>query len=196
MNWSDIQIQVFDPSAAAYVANGGTARSQGLELELQTQFGGGWSAMFGYGYTDARVTNDFTNTDRGVVIFSADNGDPLPYVPKQTLTAGLGYNHTVAGGMMLDAHADLSFRSSVNTQINAGAAGYQVLDGFTTISVSGGLQISPHLHARLYVNNLTDTQGISVAGPVLKSANTFSEYNHDYVIRSRTMGMSLQYHFE
>jgi iron complex outermembrane recepter protein len=196
MNWSDIQIQVFDPSAAAYVANGGTARSQGLELELEGQLGNGWSAMLGYGYTDAKVTENFTNTDRGVVIFSANNGDPLPYVPKQTVTAGLGYARPVGSGMTLDAHADLSYRSSVTTQINDSAAGYQVLGGFTTMYLSGGLQFNAYLHARLYVNNLTNTPGVSVAGPVLKSANTFTEYNQDYLIRPRTIGVSLQYSFE
>jgi hypothetical protein len=43
---------------------------------------------------------------------------------------------------------------------------------------------------------LANTPGVSVAGPVLKSANTFTEYNHEYVIRPRTIGVSLQYSFE
>ena len=35
MRWKDIQIQLFDASSSAYVANGGTAVSRGVELEFE-----------------------------------------------------------------------------------------------------------------------------------------------------------------
>jgi iron complex outermembrane receptor protein len=196
MTWSDIQIQLFNATASAYVANGGTATSQGVELELEAQLGNGWSATFGYGYTDAKVTSDFTIIDKGIIILSAQGGNPLPYVPKQTMTAGLGYTRPLMSGVTLDAHADASYRSSVTTQVNSSAAGYQQLGGYTTVNASTGVLFGGRLRGRLYVNNLTGQAGISVAGPVLKNADAYPDYREAYVIRPRTVGLSLQYSFE
>jgi len=196
MNWSDIQIQLFDHSDTAYVANGGTATSQGLELELEGKLGHGWSATLGYGYTDAKVTSDFTIVDRGEVILSAQDGNRLPYVPKQTLTAGFGYTRPIAGGVTLDLHADASYRSDVTTQINSTASGYQQLGGFTTTDASATFLFASRWRARLYGNNLTNQQGVSAAGPVLKNANLFPDYRVEYLMRPRTFGLSLAYTFE
>ncbi len=196
MRWQDIQIQLFDFSDSAYVANGGTATSQGLELELEGRLGAGWSATLGYGYTDAKVSSDFTILDRGVTILSAHDGDRLPYVPKQTLNASLGYTRTLTPDVALEARADASYKSDVTTQINATAAGYQQLGGFTTMGGSAALAFGAHLRTRLYVNNATNEQGISVAGPVLKNANLYPQYREAYVIRPRTIGVSLTYSFE
>lgn len=196
MRWQDIQIELFDASASAYVANGGTATSQGLELEFEGQLGNGWSATLGYGYTDAKITSDFTITDRGATILSAQDGNLLPYVPKQTLNVGLGYTHPVSSSITLDAHAGASYRSDVTTQINSTAAGYQQLGGFTTVDASAGLLFGNRLHARMYANNLTNQAGVSAAGPVLKSANFYPAYREEYVMRPRTVGVSLTYTFE
>jgi iron complex outermembrane receptor protein len=196
MRWSDIQIQLFDHSDTAYVANGGTATSQGLELELEGKLGHGWSATLGYGYTDAKVTSDFTIVDRGETILSAQDGNLLPYVPKQTLTAGLGYTRPLAAGVTLDLHADASYRSDVTTQINSTASGYQQLGGFTTTDASATFLFASHWRARVYGNNLTNQQGVSAAGPVLKNANLFPDYRVEYLIRPRTVGLSLAYTFQ
>jgi len=196
MHWSDIQIQLFDFSDSAYVANGGTATSKGVELELEGQLGHGWSATLGYGYTDAKIASDFTITDRGETILSAQDGDRLPYVPKQTLTAGLGYTQPITSGITLDAHANASYRSDVTTQINATASGYQQLGGFTVVGASAGLLFGPHLSTRLYVNNLTNQAGISAAGPVLKNANFYPDYRVEYLSRPRTVGLTIAYTFE
>lgn len=201
MHWSNIQIQLYDYSDSAYVANGGNAASRGVELEFEAQLGMGWSATFGYGYTDAKIKGDFTVIDRPDVagnppVLSAHDGDALPYVPKQTVTAGLGYTHPLTADLTLDLRGDLSYRSSVTTQINASAAGYQELGGFTTVGASAALHIGSAWRTRLYVNNLTNTQGISAAGPVLRNADTYApNYRENYLTRPRTVGLSVEYSF-
>lgn len=193
MHWNDIQIQLFDATDSAYVANGGTAQSQGVELELEAQLGSGWSATLGYGYTDAKVTGDFAITDRGEALLSAHDGDRLPYVPQQTLTAGLGYLRHLSSEVALDLHTDASYRSNVTTQINGTASGYQVLGGFTTVAASAGLNVAEHWNARLYCTNLTNQVGVSAAGAVLRNANFYPNYREEYVIRPRTIGVSVVY---
>ena len=201
MHWSNIQIQLYDYSDSAYVANGGNAASQGVELEFEAQLGQGWSATLGYGYTDAKVKGDFTIIDRPDIpnnppILAAHDGDSLPYVPKQTVTAGLGYTHPLSRDVTLDLRGDLSYRSGVTTQINASASGYQELGGFTTIGASAALHLGSAWRTRLYVTNLTNTQGVSAAGPVLRNADAYApNYRENYVIRPRTVGLSVGYSF-
>ena len=141
MKWYDMQIQLYNATDSAYVANGGTAVSQGLELEMEAELARGFSATFGYGYADAHVTGDFTITDRGETILAANDGDRLPYVPKQTLTGGLNYKHDLSGDRALDTNINAAFHSDETTQINASAAGYQTLSGFTTVNASPGYSL-------------------------------------------------------
>jgi len=201
MNWHDIQIQLFNATASAYVANGGTAVSQGIEMELEGQLGQGWSATLGYGYADAKVTGAFTVFDKGVAILAANDGDRLPYVPRQSLTAGVNLTHSLSSTITLDAHADASYRSDVNTQINSSATGYRQLGGFTTLNASATLLFSKQWRARVYGNNLTNQAGVSAAGPVLKNVDTstnpdIAKYRVEYVMRPRTVGLALEYRFE
>ena len=199
MNWSDIQIQLFNASSTAYVANGGTARSQGVELELEAQLSRNWSATFGYGYTDAKVTEDFLITDRGQQILQARNGDRLPYVPTQTVTAGITHSRRIKDDLSFDAHADLAYHSDVNTQINSSVAGYRQLGGFTTVNASAGLNFGARWRAAVYGTNLTTVVGVSAAGPVLNNASNYpgtEKYLDEFVIRPRTIGLRLQYRIE
>jgi outer membrane receptor protein involved in Fe transport len=196
MNWNDIQIQLFDATDSAFVANGGTAVSKGVEMELDAQLGRGWSANLGYGYTDSTVTGDFSIIDKGETLLAAHAGDRLPYVPKQTITAGVGYITALADQVTLDAHADAAYRSDVTTQINSTASGFQQLGGFTTVNASTSVSFGPEWRARLYVNNLTNQAGVSAAGPVLRNANFYPNYREEYLMRPRTIGVALNYRFE
>jgi outer membrane receptor protein involved in Fe transport len=194
MKWYDMQIQLYNATDSAYVANGGTAVSQGLELEMEAELARGLSATFGYGYADAHVTGDFTITDRGETILAANDGDRLPYVPKQTMTGGLNYKHDLSGDKVLDTTINAAYHSDETTQINASAAGYQTLSGFTTVNASAGLLFGTQWSVRLYAINLLNELGISAAGPVLKNAPTYPNYLEQYIIRPRTIGVTFDFH--
>lgn len=199
MHWNDIQIQLFDASSSAYVANGGTAKSQGVELELDAQLSHEWTATLGYGYADAKVTSDFVITDRGLTILSATSGDRLPYVPRQTVTGGLSYAHRSSSDLGIEAHVDAAYRSDVTTQINNTVSGYRDLGGFTTVNASASVLVGRQWRARLYATNLTNALGVSAAGPVLNNAASYpgtNRYLDEFVIRPRTIGLGLDYRFE
>ena len=76
------------------------------------------------------------------------------------------------------------------------AAALLVLGGFTTVDAAASLLFGPRWTARLYVNNLTNIPGVSVAGPVLKNADVAANYREEYVIRPRTIGLALSFRFE
>ncbi len=77
----------------------GRARIRGVEVYLESELraGRGWRVpgRLAYTYTDARFLSSFTSGDPtfGVV----HEGDYLPYVPKQQLTASIGVERREAG---------------------------------------------------------------------------------------------------
>jgi outer membrane receptor protein involved in Fe transport len=202
INWNDIQIQTFGQAGNPAVVNGGTARSQGLELELNARLGGGWSANLGYGFTDAKLTEDFTVIDSVpqaftpvVTLIAGRSGDRLPNVPRQTLTADVSYLTAVHQDVLLDAHLNAAYRSGIVTEVNDSVPGFQHLGGFTTINGSVGLSFGNNWHTRLFVNNLADVRGITSAGQLFRNYAD-PRYNVEYPSRPRTIGIGVDYVFE
>jgi iron complex outermembrane receptor protein len=201
VDWSDVQIQVFGQAGDPVVVNGKEARSQGLELELGGQLGAGWSLTFGYGYTDAKITKDFSVTEiiPGTTtlfnIVSGKNGDRLPYVPKQTVTADIGYEHPLADEIRLDAHINPTYRSNVTTQIDPSVLGYRTLGGFTTLGASIGVSFGKAWHIRAFGSNLTDVLGVTSAGSLYRGYDD-PRYRIVNVMRPRSIGIGVDYKFE
>ncbi len=202
VNWDDIQIQTFGQSGDPVVVNGKSARSQGVELELNGRLGGGWSANLGYGLTDAKLTQDFSVVDvvanayvASTTLVSGFAGNRLPNVPRQTLTADLGYAAAIRNGLDLDAHLNAAYRSDVVTEINNTVAGYTHLGGFTTLNGSAGLGFGAAWHARLFVTNIANVRGITSAGQLFRN-NPDPRYNVEFPSRPRTIGLGVDYTFE
>ena len=145
----------------------------------------------GYSLTDAKLTANFSVLDvvngSTYVIVTGNDGDRLPYVPRQTLTGDLAYTHALGGDMTFEAHANAAYRSSVTTQLNSSILGYQVLGGFTALNASAGMKFGSAWHARLFVDNLTNIQGVTSAGPLLRIYDD-PRYRVQNVMRPRTIG--------
>lgn len=79
--------------------DGGKARIRGVEayVESELRAGRGWTVpgRLAYTYTDARFLSSFTSGDP--TFGTVRDGDYLPYVPKQQLTASLGVERREAG---------------------------------------------------------------------------------------------------
>jgi iron complex outermembrane receptor protein len=201
VDWNDIQIQVFGQAGDPAVVNGNTARSEGVELELDARLGGGFTATVGYGYTDPKITSDFKVmehvgwSDTDVQLVAGQSGDRLPYVPKQTLTGDLDYSHPFGPSLSFDAHLQAAYRSSVTTQLNDTVLGYQTLGGFTTVTASAGLGFGPAWHVRVFGQNLTNQRGVTSAGPLYRF-NDDPRYRIENVMRPRTVGIGIDYRFE
>lgn len=201
VNWNDVQIQVFGQAGDPVVVNGKSARSQGLELELGGPLGAGWSFNFGYGLTDAKVMQDFAvteplpGTSNIYTVVAARAGDRLPYVPRQTLTADLGYARALTGNADFDAHIDAAYRSNVTTQIDPTVLGYRQLGGFTTVNASMGVSLASNWHLRVFVNNLTNVLGVTSAGSLYRGYDD-PRYRIENVARPRTIGIGVSYKFD
>ena len=122
-------------------------------------------------------------------------GNRLTYVPRQTVTAELGYARPLAPEVSLDAHVNAAYRSDITTQLNPSVLGYRDLGGFTTINGSVGLGCYRNWHTRLFVTNLTNTLGVTSSGPLLR-LYVDPRYSVESPTRPRTIGLGIDYKFE
>jgi outer membrane receptor protein involved in Fe transport len=200
VDWHDIQLDAYAPvTGIQIVVNGKDARSQGVELEVQAALTRELSATVGGSYTDAHLTEDFVRAN-----FVGREGDRLPLVPKTQLTAALDYVVPMDKDREFSLHADMAYRSDVNTSVNnlqydttsdaivenIYSTNFRHLGGFTTLNASVGMQATKQLKVRLYCNNITNQLGIT-AWSVARQP----EQSTEYLSRPRTAGINLEYSF-
>jgi iron complex outermembrane recepter protein len=231
VDWRDIQLNTFTlRSSTGVVLNGKDARSQGLELEVTAQATERLAINAGYGYTDAKLTSDFIQG-----YYVGRDGDRLPGVPKNQVTLALDYAAPLPDHRALHFHLGGSYQSSVSSNINnlyIGTVGgcvpaqpatctistepyptwrtnYRVFGGFALLDASATLSFNERFSMRLFVDNLTNSQGItawtaryapSIFVPGANGPNNLvhpSGANYmDYVMRPRTIGLGLRFTFD
>ncbi len=179
MDWSDIPVAGFVEACSwNYVANAGTARSEGLELQASWRISPAFQADFGGSYVDARLTRDVPTEG-----FKA--GDRLPGGPRVNANVGLQHNFTIAGRESLiraDAIYVGPFHGGVLALDNTEAGDYVKLDATARVVID-------HLNLDLYVRNLTDEDAFTYR-PVADYGRFYG-----YRLRPRTIGFQLGYAF-
>ena len=183
VDWKDIQLnEVVDN--VGINANGGTARSQGLEWAFGFLPVHGLTFQLTGAYTDAKLTSDAPD------IF-ASNGDPLPYAPKwsgsldgQYEWAAFADYKALVGATWSYIDSRSSDYASAPTGVPTAPAGQMVLPSYSTWGVRFGFE-NAHYRFSLYGKNLGDERGIT-------NYNGFgSPYSTITVIQPRTYGLTL-----
>jgi len=187
INWQHPQISAAEPlSGLGFIANAGTARSRGLESEVSFQAGRHLHLTMGYAYTDAKLTSDFTV---GSGAFVGEAGDRLPGVSKQQVSAAVDYESPLVQSLSLHAHADVAYRSDFWTETPR-SADAALLSGYALVNARAGVAIDDQWRVDAYVNNITNSQGISS----YSYTAAFAPHNNAYVVaRPRTIGIQLNY---
>ena len=196
LTWSHMQQSNYLSSCGfQYVANFGTATSNGFDLEADWLVSDVFDLHLSAGYTDAHFTRDSLSGSGAGAAIIAHRGDALPGAPWTVEADGL-YRFTL-GGVPFAVRADYAFASRngrqspqtdpLTTQYDPGA----VADPSTGIA---GLSLEATLDAaqmRLFVDNLFDSQ------PQL-GLNHQDRYTLLYeatTLRPRTIGVSLGYKY-
>jgi len=110
INWSNIQQSVALACGFSIDQNGGRARSDGFELEVQANPANGLTLGAGAGYTDARIT------DPGALAILTP-GARIQQVPRWNFTASADYKFAV-GELPLMLHGDVSHVGSSLSRSN------------------------------------------------------------------------------
>ena len=182
IDFEGIQQQVQLACGFQFTANFGTARSQGLELELTAQPLDTLSLGFTLGYTDAAFT-------QSVAAINA-KGDPLQFVPEQTVAFNLEYVASeVFAGSELFVRADISSVGESLSQVNSE---HRTREAYEQVGVRLGIRNQIYA-AALSIKNLTND--IANLGDNRSLAAETPGRPRFVTSRPRTVGFDFSYRF-
>jgi iron complex outermembrane recepter protein len=181
LDWDDIQLfQVINNFGVN--ANGGKAKSKGLELTATVLAAPGFTISLNGAYTNADLSED---TDPAV---NGHDGDPLPWVPDLQFALGADYEWAV-GASTAYIGGQIAYTGERMADFGDLTPGGQHLfvDDYTTIDLRTGLEMG-NWSIELYGKNLGDKQGITDFTPPGQFPNGAAGLA---VIRPRTIGVSI-----
>jgi iron complex outermembrane receptor protein len=154
--WSDLQLDVPNPLVPAqfYVANVGSASSQGVELELRGRPASGIDLFSALGFTHARFGDE--TFARGVSV--ADN--ELPYTPGVTFSIGADVSHAISSEVSIYGRGEVA--ASSGFQYDEANSAEQ--DAYSLVNLRVGAR-GYRLFGEAWVRNAFDTQYVPLAFP-------------------------------
>jgi outer membrane receptor protein involved in Fe transport len=187
INWNTIQIPSFTSAGGFdFVFNGGNARSQGVEVEVQAALTPKLGITAGYSYTDAYLTSPYS-----VQGTEAQSGDRLPGVPRNQASLAVDYAEPLGGDASIRFHIDGSYRSGVTTAVNATNPNFAELPGFTIVNLTIAFE-RPTWKVGAFVDNLTDSPGVTGVDITLP----IRYQKVEFASRPRTTGLFFDVRFD
>ena len=189
IDWQDLQLSgKTSEGSIPIIVNGGSATSQGLELESIWAPISGMQLSAGYAYTRARLAEDATSLD-------GFSGDHVPGVPTHEGSVTLSYEHELHSDWRAHWFAGLFMKSSVNTRVNnvigSKNEDNQSLSGFGIVNASVKLT-QDQWGIKLFANNLMNKYAIVGA----RGARDYGKQGQlQFINKPRTLGVELSYQF-
>ncbi len=181
VDWKDIQL-LTQVAGFGINANGGKARSQGLEWTFGYVPVHGLTFQWTGAYTNAELTSPAPD-------LNANTGDPLPYAPKWTTALDGQYEWAAFADYKGYFGANWSYvdgRSSDFASSATTPAGQKDLPSYNTWGVRVGFDNARYRFS-IYGKNLSDARGITN----FLAASPSAPYSEVSVIQPRTWGLSI-----
>jgi iron complex outermembrane recepter protein len=181
IDWQDLQLTQYSPTFFAYIDNASEARSEGVEVAVDSRPLDGLTVSAWLAWNNAELTEDLPH---GQAVGSA--GDRLPYSSR--ISGALSFQQAFPVGASATGFIGSSL-SYVGDREGAfqglfASPGRDQLPSYTQLDLRGGVTFdSWTVHA--FVNNITDERGLLKAGRDSNSP-TYVTY-----IQPRTIGVSL-----
>jgi len=199
IDWNDPQLNTATPNWGFFaVANGESAESKGVELQLAGEIGESVTWGFGWAYTDAQLTSDFVSPANAAVVFQTD-GARLPGAPENTLNASLDWRTPVMGDKTFIAHVDGFYQSDTVNALSQSPAFNVNLDSFQIWGTAFTLA-ADKWNASLWVKNIFNEEGVTGTFTELYMGTApaigyFGNGAKDLISLPRTIGLSVNYNF-
>ena len=196
VDWQDVQVDTATTNWAFFAAaNGDSATTQGLELELEGFLTESLHYTAGYAYTDAELSGDLS-TPTGTII--AEDGARLPGSSEHTISLALDHSSELFGMLWVN-RLDAYYQSSTENAVNTSPTFNAELDGFSLFHLSSTL-VGDEWDASIYVRNLTNevgTTGLFSEAYMGTSAaqNYLGNGSKEFLVQPRTLGITVSYKF-
>lgn len=196
-NYKDLQVSSFDPATALFqTTNAASARSAGVEAELQVAVSRNFTLSGNVTYLDATY-RDFTTAQcwagQTAVLGcnTANNTQNLsgvvtPYAPKWSGTVAADWSQEIGGGMKIRAGADVYFTGRFATLTDINPNSFQ--EKFAKVNARIGLSGSAGWDLSLVVRNLTDKRTAAFKNTIpggFNSIASFTEPPRTFTIQTR-----------
>jgi iron complex outermembrane recepter protein len=154
IDWDDLQLNVPNPFVPAqfYIANVGSAKSKGVELELNARAAPGVDLFGGIGYTHARFGD--ASRSSGVDV----SGNKLPSTPDYTTMFGGQYSRVLSSSMTMHARAEVVFYGAFRYDDQ----NLEGQDAYSLANFRGGVR-GKFFFADLWIRNAFDTRYVPIA---------------------------------
>jgi iron complex outermembrane recepter protein len=154
IDWDDLQLNVPNPNVPAqfYISNVGSAKSKGVELELNARAAPGVDLFGSIGVTHARFGD--SSRSSGVDV----SGNKLPSTPEYTTMLGGQYSRVLTSSMTMYGRAEVVFYGAFQFD-DQNLAGQ---DAYSLANFRGGVR-GKFLFADLWIRNAFDTRYIPIA---------------------------------
>jgi iron complex outermembrane recepter protein len=186
LRWRKIQVPGSLPSGVSYTANGGTARSRGLQFDSSLKATQRIELRATASYIDAILTEDAPTAN------GAD-GDRLPLVPRFAGSLRINYEQ--------EAFADWTFRLGaglrhVGKRYSVGLLDLNGIetDAYDAVDLNSDLS-NGNFTFSLFAKNLTDERAYLTAFSFPDLSGTTVVQNQGTVLQPRTIGFTVDYRF-
>jgi outer membrane receptor protein involved in Fe transport len=185
MDWEDIQItQAFGGTAG--LANGGTARSQGIEAAVQWQPVRGLTIGANGAYTNSELTED-------APAVGGLDGDRLSIVPKFSGSLTANYQFPIGGSADAEIGGGIRHTGQRFSAVESDPDALNI-SSYTAVDINGSVTFAEKYTVRAYVRNLTDA-----GGPITRSLINDGIGQPSYIsvvpLQPRTVGLALDVAF-
>lgn len=182
IDWKNIQVEAFQQGTGfTYLVNGGSARSEGAEVNGLIKPFTGLTLAGNATYTDAILTQNVPEID-GL------SGDRLPFIPLWSGSANADYQWSLTDEV--DAHIGAGYRlvGSRDVRVTHNPLAYE-LGAYNALDLNADLTYKQY-RVRLFVKNAGDTRAYNNEIPIQNALTTATTQVEATIIQPRTIGIS------
>ncbi len=200
VDWDSPQLNTTSSFYGFYIAaNGDSASTQGIELELEGYFTESFHYRVGYTYVDGKLDSDFISPQSGNVL--APDGATLPGAASNVISLSLDNTWAVGSDWNLFAGLNVYYQDDSENFIDQESPVNETFDKFTLVGANITLH-SDNWSFMLYGKNLTDEAGASGGFSSTDWSydtgifeNWYGNSNRQFIVQPRTVGMKISYNF-
>jgi outer membrane receptor protein involved in Fe transport len=184
IDWKDIQLPLIYPvNGSTYVGNAAGAKSQGVELSIQSNPVSGLKLAAWITWIDAVLTQTVPGAGMSGEIYGID-GDRLPNTPRWSGNLSVDYNFPLVSDFRGFVGGALSYVGDRLDAFSSASPQRQDLPAYAKLDLHAGTTFNTWT-ANLYVNNVADKRGLISGGIGNQLPYSF------YYIQPRTVGLSV-----
>jgi iron complex outermembrane receptor protein len=185
INWTDMLTDVYmDECGFSYTANGGSAKTQGIEFESTMQLTDDLTMTLNFSKTDSEILEDNDAID-------AKKGDDMTMVPESNAYFALDQAFSFMGKQAF-VRADYTYYGEYKTHFKV--KDEDIVPAYGYMNLSTRFEATDDVTISLHINNLLDDEAIKYKRSRSRSDSTIAQQYITY-LAGRSVSVRLDYTF-